>query len=97
MTVTNNQPELRVPRASGRTGVLHHIGADEVTSLLRLVRPVLGSDDFIALWIAARGPALPDVVAHERAHRQFECALLQWALERPALRGYADHVATLVA
>ncbi|WP_396216544.1 hypothetical protein [Gemmatimonas sp.] len=97
MTVTDNQPELRVPLVSGRTGVLHNVGADEVTALLRLVRPVLGSEDFIALWIAARGPALPDVVAHERAHRHFEKALLQWALERPAMRGYADHVATLVA
>ncbi len=97
MTITDYQPELRVPRVSGRTGVLHNVGADEVTALLRLVRPVLGSEDFIALWIAARGPALPDVVAHERAHRQFERALLQWALERPAMRGYADHVARLVA
>lgn len=97
MTLTDSQPERRVPGATRRTGVLHNIGADEVTALLRLVRPVLGSEDFIALWIAARGPALPDVVAQERAHRQFERALLQWAIERPALRGFADHVATLVA
>ncbi len=57
MTVTEDQPELRVPLVIGRTGVLHNVGADEVTALLRLVRPVLGSEDFIALWIAARGPA----------------------------------------
>lgn len=97
VTATDSEPERRVPRASGRTGVLHNIGADEVTALLRLVRPVLGSEDFIALWIAARVPALPDVAAHERAHRQFERALLQWALERPAMREYADQVATRVA
>jgi hypothetical protein len=96
-TGSDPQPERSRALASCHTGVLHNIGGDEATALLRLLRPTLGSADFVALWNATRGPATTDVVADELSHAQLERALQQWAMQMPALRGFADHTATLVA